>query len=182
MLSPFVRRKLTLMYYRFDFSKDGVVKAQDLEEYGRQVAEGLKLAKGSPRYNKVVRAVARIWHTFFKLADRDNDNRVELEEYLDTLTAFDQQPDPRKTALTSNAVIAEAVDLDGDGKIEEDTFVIYQKPMGVSEEQARAAFKRLDPTGRGFLTRQEFSACFYDFSFSDDRSHPANWVFGEYAG
>ena len=39
MLSEFQKRKLTMGFYKFDLSKDGLVKAEDFEQYGRQVAE-----------------------------------------------------------------------------------------------------------------------------------------------
>ena len=56
MATPFQQRKAGLAFYRWDQTKDGVVRAGDLELWGKEVAAHLNITQGSPHYDKILRA------------------------------------------------------------------------------------------------------------------------------
>ncbi len=96
MLSPFVRRKMILALYRFDLSKNGFLNQEDYELNGQKVAELLKVNPGTPEYDRIVEAYRGLWQRYIAPADKDDDGRVSLEEYLETIEAFLQRPDAKQ--------------------------------------------------------------------------------------
>jgi Ca2+-binding EF-hand superfamily protein len=180
MASPFLRRKIALGFYRLDLSKDGLVMLEDFEIYGRQVAEQLKLRPGSAEYEKTVRSFAGLWNAFGKAADTDGDGKISLEDFLETHSALQKQPNAREMVEAANAMIFDALDLNGDGKIDEHEYLTVLLPMGSSAEQSRQAFQRLDHNNNGFLSRAEFATALYEYWNSEDPAAVGNWFYGSY--
>ena len=177
MASPFQHRKAALAFYRWDQSKDGVVRAEDLELWGKQVAAYLNVAHGSPQYAQILEAYRQTWQTVFQPLDRDNDNAVTFEEYTAAFSMF-LDPQGAEQVIAGNRVLFDTLDLDDDGKIAPNEYAAFVRPLGVLEQDARTAFRQLDRDADGFLSRDEFARDLHEYFASDDRSATANWLFG----
>ena len=177
MASPFQQRKVALAFYRWDQTKDGVVRADDLELWGKQVAAYLPVAQGSPHYDTILATYRQTWQTAFQPFDRDHDDAVTLDDYLAAFAVF-QEPQSAEQVIAANRALFDTLDLDGDGKIAPNEYVAFVRPAGVAEQEARMAFSLLDRDGDGFIAREEFAQDLYDYFTSDDRAAPANSFFG----
>jgi Ca2+-binding EF-hand superfamily protein len=182
MLSPFVKRKIALAFYRMDFTKDGLVKQEDLMLWGQKLAEHLKAAKGSTQYDQVTKGFATLWDAWCATVDKDGDGAVTLEEVIENNDALTKLPNPREISVASSKVTFDAIDLNGNGRIDVKEFAAFVAPLGVSEAQAREAFSHLDRDGSGYISRDEFANDWYDYWASDDREAPGNWFYGTFAG
>jgi hypothetical protein len=179
MLSPFRRRKNALIFYRFDQSKDGLVRADDIETWGQEEAKHLNIAQGSPQYDTLMETYRQVWLLFFKAFDTDNDNAVTLDDFFENIVVF-QEPEAREQVMSAHEALFDVLDLDDDGRIELNEYTAFVKPLGSSEQDASRAFRHLDRDGDGFISRDEFAQALYDYFHSDDRSAPGNWFFGSY--
>ena len=116
MASPFQQRKAALAFYRWDQTKDGLVRADDLELWGKQVAAHLNAAQDSPQHHRILETYRQMWQTVFQPFDRDGDNAVTFSEYLDAFGVF-LDPQGTEQVVAGNRALFDALDLDGDGKI-----------------------------------------------------------------
>jgi len=177
MASPFQRRKAALAFYRWDQTKDGVVRLADLELWGKEVAAHLNVPQGSPHYDKILDTYRQTWQAVFKPLDRDNDDALTLDEYAESFGVF-LDPQGTEQVIAGNRVLFDALDLDGDGRIGRHEYAAFVSPLGVTAQDARTAFTQLDRDGDGFIEREEFAQDLHDYFASDDRTAPANWFFG----
>lgn len=177
-LSPFVIRKLALAFYRFDLTKDGLVRDDDFQTYGAQVAEHLGIAKGTAQHTKVHDAYMNIWNSYFKHADADNNGSVTLVEYISACAKFMSGANAHEQAKSINAVLFDTLDLDGSGYITPSELAVFLKPMGVSERDAYLAFGYLDRERTGKISREVFAANLADYYMSSDQTVVGNWFYG----
>ena len=177
MASPFQQRKAALAFYRWDQTKDGVVRADDLELWAKQVAAHLSIAQGTPQYDRILETYRQMWRTVFQPFDHDQDDGVTFTEYLEAFGVF-LDPQGTEQVLAGNRALFDALDLDGDGKIEPNEYAAFVRPLGVMGQDARTAFGQLDRDGDGLIEREDFAQDLHDYFASDDRAAMANWLFG----
>lgn len=180
MLSEFQKRKLSLAFYKFDASQDGVVKKGDFELYGQRIAAYLGLAAGSAGYNQAVDRAQGIWNAYFSAADRNGNGEVTLSEYLKASESFMSASSAESQMLKTNATLFGAIDTDNSGQVGLNEFKAFVVPMGVSESAAELAFSKLDRDGSGQITREEFAKNLTDYYTSNDASAIGNWFYGGY--
>jgi Ca2+-binding EF-hand superfamily protein len=178
MISPFLQRKWALAYYRFDTTKDGVVRVDDFQRLGEQVAQNLGFAAGSDSYATVVRGYHQGWDAIFKLMDQDADNAVTLAEYLAANEYFTAQPNARELGQAGTLPLVAALDADRDGLVTLQEYTAFLQAFGVAADQARTAFQQLDRDGNGTLAPDEIAASWADYYISDDPATPGNWFYG----
>lgn len=179
MLSEFQKRKIALAYYKWDQSKDGIVKANDFEIMGKKAAELLGVQSGSPDYSKIIAGYQGLWTGYFKPADKDGDNSITLEEYIENCATFVNNSES-SSALGLNKAVFDSIDLDGSGKITASEYAIFLKSMGLSDADAASAFSHLDRDGSGSITQEEFAQNAYEYFTSDDPNAVGNWFYGSY--
>ena len=177
MASPFQQRKAALAFYRWDQTKDGLVRADDLELWGTAVAAHLHVAPGSPQYARILETYRQLWQVVFQPLDQDHDGALTLDDYR---AAFDVFLDPAGEAQVKagNRALFDALDLDSDGRIAREEYAAFVRPLGVTEEAAGLAFRQLDRDGDGSLGREDFAQDLHDYFAAEDRGAPANWFFG----
>jgi Ca2+-binding EF-hand superfamily protein len=179
MVSPFQQRKGALAFYRWDRDKDGVVRADDIAQWGQGAAAHLNLAQGSPEYTQITDAYHRIWEFWLKPFDTDQDDALTLDDFLAQLVAF-QDPQAYAQGIQANQELFDLLDRDADGRIGPDEYAAFVQPIGVSDEETQTAFSQLDRDGDGFIERDEFAADLLGYFQSDDRAERGNWFFGAY--
>lgn len=179
-MTEFQRRKLALMFYRVDTSKDGYVERSDWEHQGQRIAELQGMKSGTAEYGRVISAYGALWDTYFRLADADGDGKVSLDEYLAGVEQFIALQGYSEDGLAKNRAMFDAVDLDGDGVISIKEYVIVLKAQGCSDEDSRLAFSKLDLDRDGKISREEYARAIYDYHVSDDPNAPGNWFYGSF--
>ena len=133
MLSPFQRRKNTLVFYRWDQTKDGLLRSEDIEQWGLGVAQQLNLAPGSPQYDQLMDAYHNMWTFYFKPFDKDNDDALTLDDFFENIVAF-RDPQAREQGITANKGLFDILNLDRNGKIGPDKYATFVRSLGASEE------------------------------------------------
>ncbi|MDQ1415800.1 MAG: hypothetical protein QOF81_1413 [Acidimicrobiaceae bacterium] len=178
-VSEFVKRKLAMAYYRFDFDYDGVVSEGDFERLGLTVATMRGLAPGSPEADQIVDAHKGWWDAYFKGGDADGDGQVTLEEYLAFVDAWvGSDPDAIAHAIEGNELVFDTIDLNGDRKLTFEEFSLYLMAYGLAEDDAWTAFEHMDLDGDGFISRAEFAKSISEYYISEERPSPSEWFYG----
>src|SRR5215217_6065149 len=124
-MSPFLQRKMILAFYRFNVSKDGLLRAADFEQLAQQIAAELGLAADSPQYAQLLRGYTTIWDTYFKGCDSDGDGVITLADYLSAAEGMLARPQIRQEAQAANTPLFAALDLDRDGQITAAEFTVF---------------------------------------------------------
>lgn len=179
-LSEFQKRKIALAFYKFDTSKDGIVEAADLELVGRKVAEIQGVHHSSPDYEKILSAHKAVWHGYFQPHDDDGDNKVTVDEYIQACESFIDSANLSDSAMDLNRAVFDSLDLDGSGKIDSIEFAVYLRAIGISEQDAKTAFEKLDADRNGYICRDEFAKSAFEYFTSNDPNAPGNWFYGSY--
>ncbi|MGH3697315.1 MAG: EF-hand domain-containing protein [Pseudonocardiaceae bacterium] len=178
-ISEFVKRKLSVAFYRFDYDKDGVVDQNDFVQLGQKVATLQGLDPGSSTTAGVIEAHRGWWDAYFKDADGDGDGQVTLEEYLAAVGAWvSSNPDAMSHAIASNGQVFDTIDQDGDGKLSLDEFSLYLQAYGLTASAAATAFGHLDLDSDGYISRDEFAKNMSEYYISEARPAPSEWFFG----
>jgi len=178
-VSEFVKRKLAMAYYRFDFDGDGVVSQRDFELLGLTVAELRGLESGSAQADQIVEAHKGWWDAYFKGGDADGDGQVSLEEYLAFVDAWvGRDPDAIVHAIEGNQLVFDTIDLDHDAKLSFEEFSRYLMAYGLADDDANTAFEHLDLDRDRFISRAEFAKAMSEYYISEERPSPSEWFFG----
>lgn len=178
-ISEFVKRKLAMGYYRFDYDKDGLVTEDDFLHLGQEVARLRGLESGNGEAVRIVEAHRGWWDAYFKGADADGDGQVTLAEYLAFVGAWiDSDPEAIQHAIQGNLLVFDTIDRNGDGTLSLDEFSLYLRAYGLSDDTATRAFGHLDLDGDGYISRAEFAKNLTEYYISEERPSASEWFFG----
>lgn len=180
MLTEFQNQKLTVLFHQQDMDDDGFVGKADYEAFAERICEAQGFAPGSAEYETVFTQTMAAWDHVQRVADKDQDNLVSLEEYLASydITLGDEHLFDQLVRGYA-ASITDAWDRDGDGRVSGIDYVALSGCYGIEDEAAREAFRHLDVGGRGYLTTQDLVKRFEEF-LGDDPDAPGNWLVGPY--
>jgi juvenile hormone diol kinase len=177
-LNYFVKRKRVLGFYFFDLTKDGLVRAEDIETFGKNIAAKMNFQAGSDSYKKVTTGTNSYWAAFAPASDTNGDGSVTCDEFLSALSKVFALPNGRQIMEQLNTTMFDAMDVNGNGSISLDEYKIFLAAAGVSAETAQKAFTKLDLDGSGVISRSEFSQNIWDYWTSEDPKARGNWFFG----
>jgi Ca2+-binding EF-hand superfamily protein len=181
MLTELRKRKLTVAFHHHDMDNDGFIGKADYEQFVKRFCEIQNYSPGSPEYEAMYTQTMAAWEHVRNVADKDGDNRVSLEEFLESydVTLSDEN--------LTNQLLTEYIksllawwDRDGDGRLSGVDYVTLSGCYGVGEEAAREAFRHLDRNGSGYLTIEELMKNTEEFYLGDDPDAPGNWMLGPY--
>jgi Ca2+-binding EF-hand superfamily protein len=181
MLTEFQKRKLTALFHHQDMDHDGFVGKADYEQSAKRVGEIQNYPPGSPQYEALYAQNMAVWEQVRQVADKDGDNRVSLEEFLQSyeITLNDEKLSDRLVTQYTKGMLA-LWDRDGDGRLSGVEWVALLESHGVREEAAREAFRHLDQDSSGYLTTEELMKRVEEFYRSEDPDAPGNWLVGPY--
>jgi hypothetical protein len=180
VVSPFVRRKMALGFYRLDLGKDGLVSQDDLTDLAQHVSERLHIGSGSAEAATISAAFNKVWQAYGQPAAETGNNAISFDDFAAAHDAFLRIPDARARGIGVNAAVFAALDRNGDGKLNAHEYAAFLTAMGVSREDAQTAFQHLDRNGDGSLSCDEMAADWWEYWNSEDRAEPGNWFYGSY--
>jgi Ca2+-binding EF-hand superfamily protein len=176
MLSDFRRRKLAAGFDELDVDGDGLLGTSDVELLIRNHGDAYGVAPGTPEYQALEDRTRTVWEQLRRF-DSDGDGHVSLDEYVAGFEAFLSRRDEFLARMTELVDAFYGVaDRDGTGQLTEDELIRHFRAWHHTDEQARAAFRRLDRNGRGAISKAEWMANLEEFYFSDDPEAPGNWL------
>ena len=152
-LNYFVKRKRVLGFYFFDLTKDGLVRAEDIETFGKNIAAKMNFQPGSDSYKKTIAGANSYWGAFAPASDTNGDGSVTCDEFLAALAKVFALPNGRQMMEHLNTSMFDAIDVNGNGTISLEEYTIFVGAAGVSAEMAQKAFRKLDLDGSGVMSR-----------------------------
>lgn len=179
MLSDWQRRKLEHRFEVQDRNHDGCVDVGDYLQVVDTMAELNHWSPDSTEYGSLRTTYLSYWDALCKMIDKDGDERITLEEFLAGFESLLEDPENYRRYVEAVATnLFEGADRDADGKISLEEFSVPQQAYGLTADQAKQTFQRLDVSGQGFLTSEDIYARAREFFYSDDPAAPGSWLFG----
>jgi len=181
MLTELQKRKLTVLFHHHDMDNDGFLSKADFEQWVKRFGEIQDYPPGSPQYEAFYAQTMAAWEHVRQVGDKDGDDRVSLEEHLESydVTLSDEKLYDQLLTQYAKSTLA-SWDRDGDGRLSGVEFVALSGCYGIGEEAAREAFRHLDRDGSGYISTEEFMKDVKEFYLSDDPDAPGNWMVGPY--
>ena len=180
MFSEFLKRKMTLGFYRMDLSRDGYLDADDFRLLSQRIAEINQIEPGTEAYDRIFTTYEMAWKMYFSHADLDGDGRVSCAEFIESSKQMVSADNFEEVGLAQNDRQFAAIDTDDDGLIQVNEFGAFLSAAGVHKDDIQFAFNKLDSDGDGVISKQEFSAALHAYFTSEDINHPGNWFFGPF--
>jgi juvenile hormone diol kinase len=180
MLSEFQKRKLAVVFHHHDMNHDGFLEKADYEEFVKRFGQAQDYSPDTPEYKAAYEQTMAAWDHIQKVADTDKDDRVSLEEFLESydVTLGDEDLFEQFVIGYAQSVLA-SWDRDGDGRLSGVEYVTLVGCYGIAEKPAREAFRHLDRDANGYLSIEEMMQNAREF-YGDDPDAPGNWMVGPY--
>ena len=180
MLTELQTKKWTRLFQVYDADGNGVVEKNDFEEIFQNLAKARNLTTGTPEYEQLHGKFMEDWEYLRKDADKNNDGKVQLAEWLEHGDRRINSSDMYQTNIDLANQIFELLDLNGDGVITVEEYKTIVSSWRISENVAVENFPKLDLNGDGGITKDELQELVRQFHSSDDPDAPGNLFFGPY--
>lgn len=184
MLSPLLRRKYTHYFNLWDANGDHFMEFDDYLLLSRRVAQMKGIAPNSPAYEQMLATNQKLWEGILQFADKNNDGKVSLDEWVAYCAATTELLTRDQVALEGATkqfaqTMFSTMDLDEDGQVSADEWHKFTETWGIPGD-AQSHFRRLDLNGDGCLTLEEVMELYGQFLLSDDPAAAGNVLFGDY--
>lgn len=182
MLSDLQKRKFTRAFRVLDGDGDGDLRREDFDAIGNNLAAGLGLAEGSEGRRNLVEAYRAEWEKLLKNADANGDGKIQLDEWLALQDRLVSDKAMFEEIVRSfSASLFQLFDRDRDERVTLDDLKVFWRAYRITDEEAHAAmWRKLDPSGAGYLTREQMRTVNAEFYLSDDPEAPGNYIWGPF--
>ena len=180
MLTELQVRKWTRLFQVYDANGNGTVEQDDFEQIFQNVAKERSLTPGTSEYEQLYAKFMEDWEHLRKDADKNNDGKVDLGEWLEHGDRRINSPDMYQINQNIANYVFDLLDLNGNGIISLEEYKIIYRSWRIPEEIAEDIFPKLDLNGDGGISKDEFVELLRQFHASDDPDAPGNFFFGLY--
>jgi len=171
--SKLLDAKLRKFFGVLDTNGDGLVTREDHEEMGRRFAAASDV--NDKRKEEIKQHFITIWETIFH---RDGKvEEVDMPYFVDLMTSHGLSG-MKKICDGVTPIMFQAVDADGDGKIQPAEFRHFFALFKCNDSGADRSFGTIDADGDGVLSGEEFRVAFTDFLCDEDETCPNRLFFG----
>lgn len=175
-----LERKIDVCYGHVDVDGDGVFEEADVMALAaRMIAyqnvpfdapESLALFQG---FKEFIYSIARHLGISGGQISPQQWREGMIGAFAENPEAFDEVFRPLASAIWR------LCDRDGDGRVDAEEFLCFQKAVGTSAQNRQIAFDKLDLNGDGSLSVEEILSAYKDYYTSRDPAAPGNWLYGD---
>lgn len=181
MLSKLQKRKLTKFFSMYDTNCNGYLAKKDFESFCKRLAGLRDWSLRSPWYVGLSTQLDRDWKALKDSADKDQDSKISLDEWLDYYDCLLNDPQKYEERVKSlMEMVFGAFDQNKAGTINLHEWAGLLSVYNVSPIYAPLAFERLQIDPSQVIDKDHMLTFIRDFFYSDDQNTPANGMFGPY--
>ena len=182
MLTELQKSKLPNMFNMFDANNNGYIEKGDFERIISECSKRKGWQTGDAPYQEFCGNFLGLWLGMMALADKDQNDHLTLDEFLNYFDNLIQNPDSyQRVAIGLNYGVFGTFDSDNDGVLSAAEYEDFYVAMGLDVNFARQVYGRLDLNGDSGITLDELSMLVDQFLKSDDPNAPGNVFFGPIA-
>jgi Ca2+-binding EF-hand superfamily protein len=180
-VNDLLERKIDTCFGHVDVDGDGYFEAPDVMAMAARMIAYQNLSFDSSPAQRLFSAFGEFMGHIVERLDVDGDGRITPDEWRkgmigtfgEDTASFDKLFRPLAEAIWS------LCDRDGDGRVEAEEFLCFQRAVGTSSENRQIAFDKLDRNGDGSLSVEEILGAYRDYYTSRDPKAPGNWLYGD---
>lgn len=173
-ISPFYERKMRTYFQCLDRKKTGILTREDHEALSKRWQELAEL--DTIREKQARRKIMTLWDLFFEEATH---GLTMTPEIFGKCIAFQSHDQVVASAHHYADVLFDLIDLNSDGIITPDEFILLHKLFYHSEKTAMVAFKALEKDNAGHVTHMDFTKAVIDFFLpTGEEELPTDIIFG----
>ncbi len=182
MLTDFQTAKIPNLFNMFDSDSSGTMEQSDIVRIIDGCAAQRGWANTSPEYLEFYDTFYGLWIGMTTLADKNQDDVIQLNEFLNFFDGIMQAPDNYNMVVNgiSNAVFS-TFDIDDDGKLSLAEYMGFYQTIGLKTDLAKSVYGKLDLNSDGSITVDELTQLVDQFFTSQDPNAPGNEFFGPVA-
>lgn len=185
MLSELRKKKMVHLFNLYDLNNDGFISLEDDFVRFLDVLVGAGyLESASEKYNRMRSESVALWNDLRDHADKNRDERVNLNEWLTWHNALDEKVEAGATFPFEQyfATMFSIMDMDGTGYVTPDEYQLLLKlyDVRIEDREAQEIFAALDRDDDGRLSREEVAEINANYWYSEDEDAPDNLLFGRF--
>lgn len=181
MLTEFQKQKLTHYFNILDYNNNDVIQKEDFVAIAENLCILWGLKPDTIEYDGWVEKFINQWREFKAHTNGPEENRAELEEWLDfadrkLVNGDDQYYEAYVEKMCED--IFDFFDEDGNGFISLNEFVDFFMAFRIEIRYSAKSFMKLDTNRDDRLSKQELLSAIRVFFRSPDENESGNWLFG----
>jgi Ca2+-binding EF-hand superfamily protein len=175
MVTELQRQKYERAFDRFDADDDGVIDETDITAMVQLWCDTFDVPPRSEGWKKINSLANKLWRDLQGTVDADGNKSVTKEEWH---AAMGDPGYVESVAIPFACSVFDLADKDKSGKLTVDEMIAAQSKAGISEEETRQMFDKLDTDDDGYVTRDEYEEAIREFYLSDDPDAAGNLMVG----
>jgi juvenile hormone diol kinase len=180
MVSELIKKKLTVFFRGLDVDKNGFVELEDFDQIASNFARLRGWEPGSSDYENLHNQVISIWKNYWINADINQDNKVSLDEYLESCNQqFVADNDSSAAWEQPMAALFDVIDINGNEQISLEEYKQLLTAFGFNASGYEEIFQKLDVNGDGYISKQEYLQLLKEFC-GENPEATGNLFFGYY--
>lgn len=152
--------RVAALFRTYDLDGDGHLGREHLIAYAGRLAEWLTEPGDTRRRAALHDAYSELWTQLQAASDTDRGGRISEQEFVAAAArdAFDGDRYFRESTLRALDALADALDRDGDGRIDRAEYERLFGATGLDGSLDSLSFDRVDADGDGAISREELRA------------------------
>lgn len=179
MLSDLQKSKIQNLFHMFDTDINGMIEKSDIVRIINTCSARFGWERGGLDYKEFETHFLSMWAGMVKRADKNQDQQVSLQEFLDFYSDLLDSPEEYQVVLGGlGGAIFGTFDVNFDGELTLGEYKEFYAAMGLSTGFATTIFARLDLNTNGRISIRELTILLDEFFSSQDPNAPGNFLFG----